>query len=122
MGNRVLNVVKILAAMYVFTGIMLLLLALGLYKFNLSGWQITAGIIVTYALSAFMGGYILAKKENTRRLLWGIAFGVVYFAVLAVASAIMNKGMALDQMAAIRAVLVCIGAGAVGAFASPVQN
>ena len=122
MGNRVLNVVKTLAAMYVFTGIMLLLLALGLYKFNLSGWQITAGIIVTYALSAFMGGYILAKKEKTRRLLWGIAFGVVYFAVLAIASAVMNKGMALDQMAAIRAVLVCIGAGAVGAFATPVQN
>lgn len=122
MGNRVLNVVKTLAAMYVFTGLMLLLLALGLYKFNLSGWQITAGIIVTYALSAFMGGYILAKKEKSRRLLWGIAFGVVYFAVLAIASAIMNKGMAMDQMAAIRAVFVCIGAGAVGAFATPVQN
>lgn len=122
MTSKILNVIKILVVTYVLTGVMLLLLALGLYKFNLSNWQITAGIVVTYALSAFLGGYALARKERTRRLLWGMAFGVVYFAILAVASLIMNKGLAMDQGAALRAVLICVGAGAIGAFATPVEN
>lgn len=122
MTSKILNVIKILVVTYLLTGVMLLLLALGLYKFNLSNWQITAGIVVTYALSAFLGGYALARKEKTRRLLWGMAFGVVYFAILAMASLVMNKGLAMDQGAALRAVLICVGAGAIGAFATPVEN
>ncbi len=122
MGKHILNVIKTLAVMYIFTGIILLVMALVLYRFNLSDWQVTAGIIATYALSSFAGGYVLAKKGKTRRLLWGMLFGLVYFAVLAAASIAMNKGIVMDQAAAIRAFLICIGAGAAGAFIVPVQQ
>jgi putative membrane protein (TIGR04086 family) len=122
MTYKLVNILKTLIASYVITGVMLLLLAFCLYKFNLSNWQITAGIIVTYALSTFIGGYVLAKKEHTRRLLWGMSFGVIYFAVLMVCSLIITKGVSLEQTAALRSVIICIGAGAIGAFATPVEK
>jgi putative membrane protein (TIGR04086 family) len=121
-ATNFMNVLKTLAGAYIVTCIMLLLLALGLYKFNLSDWQATAGIIVTYALSTFMGGYYLARKEHNRRLLWGIGFGILYFVVLAVASIILNKGIGIEQASALRAAIICIGAAAIGAFATPVEE
>lgn len=122
MTEKLVAMLKTLLISYIITAILLLLLALGLYKFNMSAWQITAGVIVTYALSTFVGGYILARKQKTRRLLWGVALGVIYFVILTVISLLMNKGVGIDTTYAIRAVLICVGAGAIGAFATPVQT
>lgn len=122
MTGKLVDILKTLLISYLITAVLLLLLALGLYKFNMSAWQITAGVIVTYALSTFVGGYILAKKQKSRRLLWGIALGLIYFVILVVVSLLLNRGVSMDQTYAIRAIIICIGAGAIGAFATPVQT
>lgn len=119
MVTKVINILKTLVIAYVITGLLLLAIAFGLFRFHLSDWQTTAAIVVTYALSAFAGGYILARIEKNRRLLWGIGFGVLYFAVLAVASLIIGKGTGTDMTALIRALIICGIAGGIGAFATP---
>lgn len=116
--SRVLNIVKILVLSYVLTGILLLLLAFGMLKMNLSGGVVTAGIIAIYILASLGGGYILAHKEQTKRLMWGVAFGLIYFVVLFAISLIINKGVSQDYMSALRALFICMGAGAVGGFLS----
>ena len=117
MVAKVMNILKTLVIAYVITGLLLLAIAFGLFRFHMSDWQTTAAIVVTYALSAFAGGYILARIEKSKRLLWGIGFGILYFIVLAAASLMIGKGT--DMTALIRALIICGIAGGIGAFATP---
>ena len=78
MSKKVLNILKTLLISYAVTIIMLLIISLCLYKFNMSNWQITTAILVTYVFSSFAGGYIIARKQKNRRLFWGLAVGVTY--------------------------------------------
>ena len=103
---------------YVATGILLLLLSLCMLKMNVSSGIVTVGIVVIYIIAAFGGGFLLAKREKTRRLMWGALFGLIYFMVLFVMSVIINKGLSIDYAACIRGFLVCLASGAVGGFLS----
>ena len=82
-GTRIGSFIKSLLAAYVVSCIMLFLLSLLLYKFDLSEQTVQIGIILTYILSAFVGGFVMGKKAKTRRFLWGMAVGILYFAFLA---------------------------------------
>lgn len=119
MTTKGMNILKTLVIAYVITGILLLLIAFGLFRFHLSDWQTTAAIVVTYALASFTGGYLLARAQKSRRLLWGIGFGVLYFTVLAAVSLVLGKGTGTDMTALIRALIICALAGGIGAFATP---
>ena len=79
-------------------------------------------IIILLLLSAFIGGYIIAKSERSRRLFWGIGFGIIYFAILMLVSLALSGGVAIDKAAVIRSAVICICAGAIGAFATPVPK
>lgn len=116
--NKFLGVLKILVISYVVTGVLLLLLSLCMLKMNISSGIVTVGIVVIYIISTFGGGFLLAKREKTRRLMWGALFGVIYFLVLFVMSVIINKGISMDYAACIRGFFVCLAAGAVGGFLS----
>lgn len=116
MFTKIVGAMKILVFSYLVTGILLLLLSFGLYKFGLSNWQVTAGIIVTYALSTFLGGYLIGKRQSSRKLFWGILFGFAYFVILIVASLIMNKGLSTDYTAMIRTAAICMASGGIGGF------
>ena len=50
---------KSLLCSYLVTGILLLILAGILYKFNLDEAKVTAGILIIYVLSAFAGGFVI---------------------------------------------------------------
>lgn len=116
--NKFLGVLKTLVISYVVTGVLLLLLSLCMLKMNVSSGIVTIGIIVIYIVSTFGGGFLLAKREKTRRLMWGALFGLIYFMVLFVMSVIINKGLSMDYAACIRGFFVCLAAGAVGGFLS----
>lgn len=116
MTSRILNIVKTIVISYAVTCVILLALSFGVYKFDLSGGQITAGIIIAYIAASFIGGYIIATREKNRRILWGIGIGMIYFLILAVASIAVNKGVAIDTAEAVRALLICAVSGAAGAF------
>ena len=81
--TRIGSFIKSLLAAYVVSCIMLFLLSFLLYKFDLSEQTVQIGIILTYILSAFVGGFVMGKKAKTRRFLWGMAVGILYFAFLA---------------------------------------
>ncbi len=116
MASRILNVVKTIVISYALTCVILLALSFGVYKFDLSDWQITTGIIITYIAASFIGGFIIATREKNRRILWGMGVGLIYFLILAVASIAVNKGIAIDTTEAVRALLICAVSGAAGAF------
>ena len=68
-------ILKSLLAAYVVTGILLMILAMALYKFELTEEAVTAGITAVYLLSTFAGGLVAGKLAKIRRFLlitWGI--------------------------------------------------
>ena len=71
-------ILKSLLAAYVVTGILLMILAMALYKFELTEEAITA----VYLLSTFAGGLVAGKLAKIRRFFWGIVLGILYFAFL----------------------------------------
>ena len=77
---------KSLLSAYIITGILLLFLALLLYKFQLSEPKVNIGIIIVYVISSFLGGFLEGKMMKTRKFLWGAAAGLLYFAILALIS------------------------------------
>ena len=74
--------VKALLAAYVVTGILLIILALAIYKFELNEGAVTAGVTAVYLISTFTGGLVVGKLAKVRRFLWGIVLGILYFALL----------------------------------------
>ena len=69
-------ILKSLLAAYVVTGILLMILAMALYKFELTEEAVTAGITAVYLLSTFAGGLVAGKLAKIRRFFWGIVLRI----------------------------------------------
>ena len=84
---------KCLLFSYVLTVGLLLLLALFLYRFQLQEKTVTIGIIVIYVVSSFFAGFLSGKRMGSRKFLWGLFAGVLYFTVLVLVSLIVDHGV-----------------------------
>lgn len=102
--------VKALFISYVITGIILLILALIMYKAEPSNMFVSAGVVFAYIFSAFVGGMVVGKKTQEKRFLWGIVSGVLYFAIILGISVLMNKDI-LSQIGSTVTVFITCGFG-----------
>jgi len=116
--NRILFFMKCLLFAYMITGILLLILALLLYRFRLSENVVDIGIVVTYILSAFIAGWISGKKMENRRFLWGLMMGCIYFFVLVGISLLVNHTIRDVTMHFWTTFFVCAGSGMLGGMLS----
>ncbi len=82
MKIRVMSLLKALVASYLVTGAMLMFLAFMVYRFHWDEQMTTIGIVGTYVLSTFVAGFILGKVKQSKRFVWGLFAGVLYFALL----------------------------------------
>lgn len=102
------------ALAYLTTAVMILLLAVLLYKVGVSYRIISAGIIATVILSNLLGGRFVGRKIKSRKFLWGLAAGVLYFLVLAVLSLLIPNETAQTGQNVITALLLCTCSGMLG--------
>ena len=61
--SGVMRIFQALLVSYIITGILLLVLAVLLYKLNLDKGKVTAGITGIYVVSAFAGGFLIGKLQ-----------------------------------------------------------
>lgn len=101
---------------YVLTGIMLLVLTFLLYRFQLSGKAVSAGVIVIYIASTFLGGFLAGKKAKTRKFIFGLMMGIGYFAVLAVLTFLTGCGGSGTGF--LTSLMLCAGGGMLGGMLS----
>ena len=80
--KQMTRVGKALLASVLLTAILLFVMALILYKANLSGLAEHVMVILIYLLACLAGGFLLGKQEEKRRFLWGAGFGALYFFLL----------------------------------------
>ena len=109
-----LRLLKALLAAYIVTGLLLLLLALLLYKLRLSEAVINLGITAIYLLACFL----LGKMMKTRKYLWGAAGGLLYFALLALISLAARQGFSGTPSSLLTTLLLCMAGGCFGGMLS----
>ena len=61
-------ILRDLVAMYVITGILLVVLAALLGRVDMSDAAVSIGIIATYIISCFAGGFFIGKKKKRKKL------------------------------------------------------
>ena len=117
-GNRGMDLLKALLCAYVITGILLLVLSLLLYKMGLSEENVNAGIILIYVISTFAGGFVIGKLTGSRKFLWGLIAGVLYFALLVLISFGIYHSIQSGAGDILTTVLLCAGGGMLGGMVS----
>ena len=113
-GKQIVSIIKAVIASFVVTTILLLILTWLLYKFDWDEQKVTAGIIVIYVISTFVGGFLLGKLKRTKRFLWGLIMGLFYFIVLFLISFLLFKNFDGNGTNAITTLLLCSGGGMLG--------
>lgn len=116
--RRAADLLKALLCAYVITGILLLVLTLLLYKLGLSEENVNAGIILIYVISTFAGGFVTGKLAGTRRFLWGLAAGALYFALLFLISLGIYHSIQSGAGSMASTFLLCAGGGMLGGMVS----
>ena len=110
--------VKALLAAYVVTGILLIILALALYKFELNEGAVTAGVTAVYLISTFTGGLVVGKLAKVRRFLWGIVLGILYFALLVLVTVGIYRTFHGNSTEILVTFALCAGGGMAGGMIS----
>ena len=110
----VLFLLKCLLFSYILTAILLMLLALLLYKVGLPEGIVSIAISAIYVVATFVAGLIVGKKLKTRKFLWGMLMGVVYFVVLAVISLLVNQSVGELGNSFLTTLTLCAAGGTLG--------
>ena len=118
MEKKAVDILKALLCAYVMTGILLLILTVLLYKAGLSEENINAGIILTYVISTFSGGFVIGKLAGVKKFLWGLLLGIMYFVLLLLISLGIYHSLQSDMMNLVTAFLLCAGGGMLGGMVS----
>ncbi|MCD7835306.1 MAG: TIGR04086 family membrane protein [Lachnospiraceae bacterium] len=105
---------KCLLASYILTGLLLLILALLLYKVGIGRSIVSVAIIMIYVLSTFFAGFIAGRRMKSRKFLWGLLMGVLYFTVLAVMSLIVNRSVGALGNSFFTTLVLCCAGGMMG--------
>lgn len=118
LSSRITFILKCLLIAYLITTGLLLLLALMLYRFGLSEKIVSISIIAIYIIVTFLSGFLAGKREGSRKFLWGLFMGGLYFIILVVVSLIVNHGMAEVSGNFFTVFLLCCGSGMLGGMIS----
>ncbi|MEZ3487503.1 MAG: TIGR04086 family membrane protein [Lachnospiraceae bacterium] len=116
--SRVMWVLKSLLVSYVITGILLLLLAVALYKLELNEKAVSAAITAIYIIATLLGGIIIGKLARVRRYLWGLGLGIGYFALLLLITLGVYRTLNGDAVNLVTAFILCAGGGMAGGMLS----
>ena len=110
--------IKSLLASYIVTGILLLVLTFFMYKFELNEKIVSAAIVGIYVVSTLIGGMIIGKLTKSKRYLWGMVLGIVYFVLLLLITLGVYRTLNGDSVSIVTSLILCAGGGMTGGMIS----
>ena len=116
--SRITFILKNLLLSYLLTALLLLLLSFLLYRFSLSEKIITLGITFIYIITTFLSGLLAGKREQSKRFLWGLLMGILYFLLLSALSLITDSSSVKMGSDFITTMLLCCAGGMLGGMLS----
>ena len=117
-GMPILFLLKCLLFSYILTGGLLMLLALLVYRFSLTEKIVSIAIIAIYIGATFFAGFVTGKKLMTKKFLWGLVMGSMYFFVLVILSIIINHSFKDVASNFFTVMVMCAGSGMLGGMLS----
>lgn len=116
--KKIIWMLKSLLFSYVVTGILLVLLTVLLYKFELDESLVSAAIVGIYVLATMAGGLVIGKLVKVRRFLWGIGLGAAYFAILMLITLGVYHTLNGSGVNLVTSFILCAGGGMLGGMIS----
>ncbi len=110
--------IKSLLASYIVTGILLLVLTFFMYKFELNEKIVSAAIVGIYVVSTLIGGMIIGKLTKSKRYLWGMVLGIIYFVLLLIITLGVYRTLNGDSVSIVTSLILCAGGGMTGGMIS----
>ena len=110
--------IKSLLASYIVTGILLLVLTFFMYKFELNEKIVSAAIVGIYVVSTLIGGMIIGKLTKSKRYLWGMVIGIIYFVLLLLITLGVYRTLNGDSVSIVTSLILCAGGGMTGGMIS----
>ena len=110
--------IKSLLASYIVTGILLLVLPFFMYKFELNEKIVSAAIVGIYVVSTLIGGVIIGKLTKSKRYLWGMVLGILYFVLLLLITLGVYRTLNGDSVSIVTSLILCAGGGMTGGMIS----
>ena len=110
--------IKSLLASYIVTGILLLVLTFFMYKFELNEKIVSAAIVGIYVVSTVIGGVIIGKLTKSKRYLWGMVLGILYFVLLLLITLGVYRTLNGDSVSIVTSLILCAGGGMTGGMIS----
>jgi len=104
----------VLACSYLFTFAVLLGLAFLLYLGKLGNSALEVWISCLLFLASLLGGYLLGGRGCTKKYLWGMLFGLLYFCILCLISCFVHRQGDGSILNVISSFLLCLGGGMSG--------
>lgn len=114
----ILILLKALLFAYILTTGLLLLLALLVYRFGWSEKFVSLLIIGIYTGVTFVSGFVTGKRLRTRKFIWGLLAGTLYFLVLVILSLAVNHSFKDVTTNFLSVLVLCAGSGMLGGMLS----
>lgn len=117
-GKKISVVVKGLIFSYAVTGVLLVLLAFLVFKFQLAESVTDIAIVAIYVLVTFLGAFITGKTVKEQKFLWGFLLGFLYILIISVIAILIGQTFHVASTANLTTVALCVGGGLLGGMLS----
>lgn len=118
MSRKSFFMIRTLLTAYIITGLLLMILAFLLYKWNLTQSKIDLGILAVYLISNLAGGFVIGKQTQERKFIWGLISGILYFLLLLLVTFLVYHNIQGDVKDMIMTLFLCAGGGMIGGMVS----
>lgn len=116
--SMLIPALAVLIAMYVITGLLLLLLAFFMYRAEPAEALINGAIIAIYIIAGFFGGFLIGKRVGVKKYLWGFLLGALYYGVLLLVGVLLHQGIETDTVHLFSTMALCLLSATAGGMLS----
>lgn len=118
MGRKLFSLLRALLLCYLVSLLLICLSAVLLWKLQLKASQMHLAVYGIYGLSCLLGGLLFGHILEEKRVLWGAAFGLLYFLILLLLSVILARSPLVFSARMLISPAVCVLSGFLGALIS----
>lgn len=113
-GKTIQIVIKGLTIAFLFTVLLLLLLAFLMLKLQWETSKLELAILAVYVLATFAGGWITGHAAEKKKFLYGCFVGILYFLLLLAVSVMGESEVPVSVTAGTAAFFLCAAGGMLG--------
>lgn len=117
-STKMIHVLKAVALSYLVTMFLLLIIAFLMLQIDLPGGGVTAAVVITYVLSAFIGSFYVGKRVEEKRFVWGLITAIVYFSIYVIISLIVGGNDSVHIGNYVKNFLIIVFSGMLGGMLS----